>query len=160
MDIFKRALLPAAAGWLAIDIYMSAVYLALGSTPLRLFQWDASNVLGNAAYSGGWAAGTLGLVLDFIVSFAWAVLAVYAMQHLTAARSHPVAFGIALGILVMCVMVYGLVPLGHARQAPFTLRGFLIMLFGHTLFFGVPLTLSFRVKRGHVAGMAYERLVD
>lgn len=144
MRFLKPALLGACAGWVAIDVYMAAVYVALGSTPLRLFQWDASNALGNAAYSGGWAAGTLGLVLDFVVSFAWAALAVYAMQHLRAVRDHPFAFGIALGILVMCVMVYGLVPLGHARQAPVTLRGVLIMLFGHTLFFGVPVAYGVR----------------
>ena len=148
MEFMKRALPAAVAGWLAIDVYMAAVYLALGSTPLRLFQWDASNALGNAAYSGGWAAGTLGLVLDFIVSFAWAALAVYAMQRLRAVRDHPFAFGIVLGILVMCVMVYGLVPLGHARQAAFTLRSTLIMLVGHTLFFGAPVVLTVRATSG------------
>lgn len=138
----KRTFYAALAGWIAIDVYMSAVYVAFGSTPLRLFQWDASNALGRAAYGGGWASAALGLVLDFIVSGVWAAIAVYAMTRLAPAREHPVLFGTLYGAFVMYVMIWLVVPLGHARQAPKTLENMLVILFGHIAFFGVPVTVA------------------
>jgi hypothetical protein len=48
---------------LAIDVYMSGVYQVHGISPLRLFQWDASNLLGKGAYAGGFGSAGIGLAL-------------------------------------------------------------------------------------------------
>jgi hypothetical protein len=52
----KAIALSAAVGWLAIDVYMSVVYQVHERPAIELFQWDASNVLGSVAYSGGWVS--------------------------------------------------------------------------------------------------------
>lgn len=147
MAVAKRVLTAAFAGWLAIDVYMSAVYVAFGSSPLRLFQWDASNALGPAAFNGGLASALLGLVLDFVVSLGWAVIAVYAMRRSERARRRPVLFGLLFGAIVMYVMIWILVPLGHAHQAARTPVNLLIVIAGHTLFFGVPVAAAVRFER-------------
>lgn len=140
----KAAIVSALVGWLAIDVYMSGVYQVHGISPLRLFQWDASNLLGKDAYAGGFGSAGIGLFLDFLVSLAWGAACVFAFSRSAAARSHPVWFGTAFGAVVMTVMLWVLVPLGRATHGGMTLSSFFTVLVGHTLFFGIPLALTAR----------------
>jgi len=140
----KATIVSALVGWLAIDIYMSGVYLVHGNSPLRLFQWDASNLLGKDAYTGGFGSAEIGLVLDLLVSLAWAAACVFILARSAAARNHPVWFGSLFGAVVMVVMLWVLVPLGRATHGGMTLSTFLTVLVAHTLFFGIPLALTAR----------------
>ena len=142
--LLRASFVAALAGWLAIDLYMSCVYVAQGSTPLRLFQWDASNALGDAAYGGGWASAGLGLLLDYAVSLGWAAAAAVALRRSPLARAHPFAFGTLYGAVVMYLMVWAIVPLGRARHGAMTTQSFAIVLLGHVVFFGIPLVLTAR----------------
>lgn len=138
----KQALVAALAGWVGIDVYMSVADALRGTSPVLLFQWDASNALGQTAFSGGAGAVLLGLFLDYIVSLGWAIVAVIALERIRLVRAHPLTFGVILGAIVMYVMLWVLVPLGHAGQVRMTLSNFIIVLIGHTFFFGVPLVLT------------------
>jgi hypothetical protein len=134
-----RTIAPAAlAGWLAIDVYMSVAVSLRGRTPLALFQWDASNLLGSAAYAGGLGSAAFGLAADFVVSFLWAAVCVAVMQRVPAAREYPVVFGTIFGAVVMLVMLWVVVPLGHAAPASMSVSSIAITSIGHTAFFGVP----------------------
>ncbi|HEY5094206.1 MAG TPA: hypothetical protein VII69_03710 [Candidatus Eremiobacteraceae bacterium] len=102
---------------------MSGVYQVHGISPLRLFQWDASNLLGKDAYAGGFGSVGIGLALDLLVSLVW---------------------GAAFGVVVMIVMLWVLVPLGRATHGGMTISNFFTVLVGHTLFFGIPVALTAR----------------
>src|ERR1700722_20169934 len=67
-------------GAVLIDLYLaiSEPWVAKGVTALLVMQWDASNALGAAAYSGGWATAALGTLMHFCVSIVWGVLFVAA----------------------------------------------------------------------------------
>jgi len=134
----RAALIAAAAGWLAIDVYLTVVHVILGDGPYVLFQWDASNLIGRVAFSQGLRAVGLGLALDYIVSFVWAALCLVAMQRSATAARHPIVFGALFGAVVMGVMLFLVVPLGHAPRPHFTPWSFLNTLVAHTLFFGIP----------------------
>src|SRR5471032_2913592 len=136
----KAAILSALVGWLAIDVYMSGVYQVHGISPLRLFQWDASNLLGKDAYAGGFGSAGIGLALDLLVSLVWGAACVFILTRSSAARTHPVWFG----ALVMIIMLWVLVPLGRATHGGMTILSFFTVLVGHTLFFGIPLALTAR----------------
>ncbi len=123
-----------------------------GVSPLRLFQWDASNFLGKSAYSGGVGSGALGLVADYIVSAVWASLCLLVMNRVIAAAKHPLVFGTVFGIVVMLTMIFVVVPLGHARHSPMTLVNFIIVLVGHTAFFGIPVALSLSLQMRPASG--------
>jgi hypothetical protein len=143
-QILKAVLLSAVAGWLAIDVCMSVVYILHGLPAIELFQWDASNVLGSAAFSGGVASATLGLFLDLVVSIGWGALCTLLMTRLALAWAHPAWFGTLFGAFVMYVMIWVVVPLGRAHNGTMTLTSFLTVLVGHTLFFGIPVALTVR----------------
>lgn len=136
----------ACVGWIAIDIYMSVATAVEGVSPLRLFQWDASNFLGKSAYSGGLASGAVGLFADYIVSAVWASVCLLVMNRVIAAAKHPVLFGTMFGIVVMLTMIFVVVPLGHAQQSPMTLMHFIVILVGHTAGFGIPVALSLSLQ--------------
>ena len=61
-------------GAVLIDLYLviSEPWVAKGVTALLVMQWDASNALGAAAYTGGWATAALGTLMHFCVSIVWA----------------------------------------------------------------------------------------
>lgn len=150
----KATIASALIGWLAIDVYMSGVYLVHGNSPLKLFQWDASNLLGKDAYAGGIGSAGIGLFLDLLVSLAWGAACVFILSRSGAARSHPVWFGALFGAVVMLVMLWVLVPLGRAAHGGMTLSSFLTVLVGHTLFFGIPLALTARAVGGFQAAQS------
>ena len=132
----------AVVGWAAIDVYLSIWYIARGTNPLILFQWDAANIIGRKAYDGGYGMGALGLLFDIIVSFAWALVLVAIVSRNRNAANHPYLFGTLFGSAVMLVMFAAVVPLGHNPEPKWTLFSFAISLSAHTIAFGIPMTLA------------------
>ena len=141
----KRFLSTSAAaaviGWAAIDLYLSIWYIARGTNPLILFQWDAANIVGRKAYDGGYAMGALGLLFDIMVSFGWALVLVAIASRNRGAANHPYLFGIIFGAVVMLVMFAAVVPLGHNPEPKWTLLSLAVSLSAHTIAFGIPMAL-------------------
>jgi hypothetical protein len=122
-------------------------------TPLLVMQWDASNLLGRAAYGGGWASAAFGTLLHFCVSIVWGAIFVFAARRLSWLVHRPLAAGLLLGIVAMAVM-RAVIHLGHAVVRPFpSLWLFLYILAGHVLFFGIPVAAvaSRRLRRPRTA---------
>lgn len=133
-----------AAGLVAITIYLVversiATGLSLVVCTEQLLQWDASNAYGIAAFSGGWGLAGIGLLMDAVVSTCWAVLFALLYLSIPQIRRNVVLCGLLYGAAVMCVMIYLIVPIGHARQAPHTLASTINTLVAHSVFFGLPL---------------------
>ncbi len=57
-------------------------------------------------------------------------------------RRYVVAAGLVFGACVMVVMIYGIVPLGHATRMHGTVAHLLNVLIAHTIFFGVPVAMT------------------
>ncbi len=116
-----------------------------------LLQWDASNGLGAAAFSGGWNSALLGLLMDIVVSILWAIVFVIALREIPIVRRCPVVSGLLFGAGVMVVMLYLIVPLGHARRMSNDASAIINALVAHTIFFGLPIALVARqvLKQGY-----------
>ncbi len=127
---------------MAISLYLSfALPVFFGRSPLLLFQWDASNIVGPWAYTHGLTAAALGLFFDFIVSWCWAAAFTLLYLNAAAVRRAPALFGLAFGVVVMPVMIFLVVPLGHAARASTNPLSLLNTLVAHTVFFGLPVAL-------------------
>jgi hypothetical protein len=124
-----------------IAVPMVTVHSPLSKNLLLLLQWDASNAYGAAAFSGGWAMAAMGQLFDIIVSIAWATFFLALWLRMPALRLHTWAWGLAYGAIVMVVMLYGLVPLGHAARMHDSASNIVRVLIAHTVFFGLPLSL-------------------
>lgn len=115
------------------------------ATAQQVSQWDASNFLGRAAFSGGWTSAAIGAAAHLVVSLIWAAIFVLASRRIPDLIDRPILSGIVFGIVVMAVMRVDVVPLGAAAPLPaMKPMGLLDQTVAHTLFFGIPVALVVR----------------
>ena len=108
----------------------------------QLLQWDASNAYGARAFSGGWSMAWRGLGMDFVVALFWAIVFTLLYGTLPFVRRYPVPSGFFFGVIVMFVMIFWIVPLGHAIPMARTVPHLVNVFVAHTFFFGVPLAMA------------------
>jgi hypothetical protein len=140
-------ILAAIAGLIAITIYLVveraiAEHLSPVLCLQQLLQWDASNAYGPKAFDGGWPMALAGLAMDCIVALCWAVVFTVLYVSFAAVRHNVVVSGLVFGAIVMLVMIFGVVPLGHAVHLQRTPAHVINVLVAHTIFFGLPVALA------------------
>jgi hypothetical protein len=141
--VARTAVISGLSGAILLDLYLliTEPLVVKRATPLLVMQWDASNLLGMAAYRGGWATAAAGTLLHFCVSIGWGALFVLAALRIRWIVEHALTAGVILGIVAMTVM-RGIIHLGHAVVRPFpSFWLFLYILVGHVVFFGIPVAL-------------------
>jgi hypothetical protein len=141
------AIAAAAVGLIAITIYLVveraiAEHLSVVLCLQQLLQWDASNAYGARAFDGGWATALVGLAMDFVVALCWGAAFTALYESLPTVRRHVALSGLAFGVVVMVVMIFAVVPIGHAVQLRRTPAHLLNVLVAHSLLFGLPLALT------------------
>lgn len=146
---WQAALAASGFGLAAITVYIVVEGALMKGTSVlfmteRLLQWDASNAFGAAAFSGGWGLAIVGLLMDAVVSTCWAVAFVILFLNLAFVRRYAMLSGLLFGGIVMCVMLYLVVPIGHAVPPPRTLGSTINNLIAHTIFFGLPIAATVR----------------
>jgi hypothetical protein len=139
----RAAIIGSVVGLIVVTLYLIVFRFFISHVPLaveleQLMQWDASNAYGDAAFSGGWNMAAAGAAMDVVVSTVWAVVFVYAYANFGFVRRSVLLSGFLLGVVVWIVMIYAVVPLGHARAGTSALA-IISTGIAHTLFFGVPL---------------------
>jgi hypothetical protein len=139
-----------ALGCVAIDLYLvvTHVWVFRDASAIAISQWDASNALGVAAFGGGLPTALLGFAMHLCVSIVWAAVYVFVALRSRAILARPIASGVLFGIVVMLVMKYLIVPLGHAHQVPGTPAQLLNQILAHVLAFGLPVALVVSARLG------------
>jgi|HubBroStandDraft_5_1064220.scaffolds.fasta_scaffold199978_2 hypothetical protein len=146
----RAAVVAGISGNIAISVYLAITLpLFFHTKPELLFQWDASNIVGNSAYAGGIGSALLGFLFDCIVSICWAAIFAAVYETFAPVRRMPVLSGLLFGLIVMAVMLELVVPLGHARQASQAAPALINTAIAHTVFFGLPvaLVIAARLRR-------------
>jgi hypothetical protein len=139
----RAAVVGGFAGNVAISVYLAiALPLFFHTKPLLLFQWDASNIVGTSAYTGGLWSALLGFAFDCIVAICWAAIFAAVYQTVPAVRRSPVVAGMLFGIVVMLVMIDIVVPLGRAQHAAQHAAALANTAVAHVVFFGLPVALT------------------
>jgi hypothetical protein len=152
-DFTRPGIIAGAIGALSIDLYLiiTQSWIMHVATPVEISQWDASNLLGRAAFSGGVQTALLGLVLNLCVGAVWGIVFALAARRFGIWRVRPILAGIVFGTIAMLVMRYAVVPLGHAHQPNIDAARLANLWVAHTLGFGIPVVVAFK-KLTHVAG--------
>jgi hypothetical protein len=112
-----------------------------GSTPVRVFQYVASGLLGRASFEGGFATAALGLLLHFTVALGASAVFFGASRFLPILTRLPFAFGPIYGVIVYFVMREIVSPLSRTNPGTPTIKGMAIMIVIHILFVGLPIAL-------------------
>jgi hypothetical protein len=130
-------------GAVTIFLYLTiSLPLFFHISPLALYALDTANFIGvSAALHAGLPGILLGQAGHVVVSLVWGFVFVALAQRLPELIERPVLWGAVYGVVVMLVMHYLVVPLGHAPRIPYSLPGLLNNLVAHTLGFGIPVAL-------------------
>ena len=103
-------------------------------------QWFASNVIGVAAFHGGWVSAAVGFLFHCVVSVAWAGVYAAVALRVRWMRRHPILAGALFGLIVMATMVYLVVPIGWAPKPTYSAYEYANNVVATTLFFGIPVS--------------------
>lgn len=121
-----------------------ALHLVLGLSPMPIYQFVASGLLGPSAFAGGVPTALLGLGLHFVIAFSAATVFVLAATRIPALVRAPVPWGLAFGVAVWMFMGKVVLPLSLVQPSPFHLGLLLNGVIGHALFVGLPVALAAR----------------
>ena len=138
--IIVRGIIAGLIGAVLIDAFLYAVMLMPNHAPITtLWQFVASTLLGKAAFADINTAW-LGLFMHLAVSIGWAVAFSYAAHTRPNVPAHPYISGLVYGVIVMILMQ--IVELAANIPANFTVPGLLTGLIAHTIFYGLPVSLT------------------
>jgi len=152
----RRVLAAALAVWALDGLFATGLCLSLSPTctVTRTWQGVAGALVGRpATFEGGAATFLLGLALHFGVALGWstvyaAVVARWdALARRTARPAAALLAGVVLGAVVWCAMDFLVVPLTRNSATPFGTRAWWILLAGHLVVVGPPITLLVRPTR-------------
>ena len=121
-----------------------AYKLAFGMSPLAIYEFVASGLLGQSAYAGGAATALLGLAIHFLIAFGAAAVFVLASERLPQLRREAVGWGLAFGVGVFLVMNLVVIPLSRIPASVPSLPLVLNGVIGHALLVGLPIALAAR----------------
>ena len=143
-----RALLAILIGTLVagtLDISAAILtWLFRGVPAIRVLQSVAGGLLGRATFNGGAATASLGLLLHFLIMSVIVATFVVASHRLAALVRHPIACGIAYGLIVYCVMTFVVVPLSASGAAAPSVSANVQGAIVHIVCVGVPIALIAR----------------
>lgn len=131
-------------GGILIELFLS---VANGASPIHTWQWIASGLVGDVAFTAT-SYAWLGLGLHFVISVLFATIYAYAAASVDILSRRPAFSGMIYGLLVMIAMQVAVI-LKHMVPGPPDAKTFIVGLIGHTVFFGLPVALyvSSWVKR-------------
>lgn len=128
-----------------LDALDAVIFFGLqGMSPINVYQYVASGLLGSASFNGGLATALLGLLFHFLISFAVAAVYYAASLILPMLVRRAVVCGLFYGVAVFLVMNLVVLPLSSTPKTPFSITGFLNGVIGHAILVGLPVALIAR----------------
>ena len=136
--LLKAGLLVGTLDILAAFLYF---YSKTGKDPLPVLTFIASGVFGKSAFSGGAEMMLAGLVLHYIIAFAFALVFFWLFPRLKELVKLNLLTGIVYGVIIWMVMNLVVVPLSNVSKQPFQWNTALINILILIACMGIPLSV-------------------
>lgn len=112
-------------------------------TPVQLFQYIASGVFGQAAFSGGLATAAAGLLFHYFIASCWTVLFFLVYPKFKISSRYKVLSGLLYGIFIWLVMNLIVVPLSNAHIPRFSWGHVITGILYIMIMIGLPVSLIY-----------------
>jgi hypothetical protein len=132
------------AGTLDIVAACVTAWLRGGTSPVRVFQFIASGLLGASSFTGGAKTAALGLALHFLIATGATAVFYFASRKWFFLIEHPITAGLLYGVAVYAFMNFVVIPLSLVSQRPVPLSGRIIGLLIIMFCVGLPVALIVR----------------
>ncbi|HJU94077.1 MAG TPA: hypothetical protein VJ656_14145 [Pyrinomonadaceae bacterium] len=129
-----------------LDLTAACVYSWIrGSvSPVRVFQFIASGVLGRDSFTGGAKSAVLGVALHFLIATVAAAVFYFASRKWLFLIERPILAGLLYGIPVYVFMNFVVLPLSQVQQRPQPMSARIINLVILMFCIGLPIALIVR----------------
>ena len=129
-----------------LDLTAACVYswLRASVSPIRVFQFIASGVLGTDSFTGGAKSAVLGVALHFLIATGATTIFYFASRAWFFLIEHPIVSGLLYGIPVYAFMNFVVLPLSQVTQRPQPMSSRLINLMILMFCIGLPIALIVR----------------
>jgi len=115
-----------------------------GTSPIRVWQYVASGLLGPASFSRRFESVLLGVLCHFVIAFGAATVFFFLSLRFPVLIRRALIFGIVFGVVVYFFMSRVVIPLSAARRLPFSIQGLITGLIIHIVCVGLPIALLAR----------------
>jgi hypothetical protein len=140
------------AGFIAgtLDICAASIqyYIKTGKGPENVLKFIASGVFGKDAFSGGHLMSACGLLLHYIIAFAFTVFFFFLYPRLKFLSVNLFLTALLYGIFTWLVMNRVVLPLSNTPALPFSWLGAAIAAGILTLCIGLPLAIIAGKEKG------------
>ena len=129
-----------------LDLTAACVYswLRASVSPIRVFQFIASGVLGTDSFTGGAKTAVLGVALHFLIATGATAVFYFASRAWFFLIEHPVVAGLLYGIPVYAFMNFVVLPLSQIQQRPQPISARIVNLVILMFCIGLPIALIVR----------------
>lgn len=124
-----------------------------GATPVMVFQYIASGLIGTASFQRGWKSVVLGALMHYFIALTWTAIFYFASRRVAILIRRPVWSGLLYGVAVYLFMNLVALPLSNVPHPlkPISLvsrvNGVLALMF----FIGLTIALLVRRSAVHSA---------
>ena len=128
------------------DLTAACVYswLRANVSPVTVFQFIASGVLGRDSFTGGAKSAIIGVALHFLIATGAATLFYLASRKWLFLIERPIVAGLLYGIPVYLFMNFVVIPLSQVQSRPQPLSSRIINLVILMFCIGLPIALITR----------------
>ncbi|HKY45415.1 MAG TPA: hypothetical protein VJM50_20145 [Pyrinomonadaceae bacterium] len=129
-----------------LDLTAACVYswLRASVSPIRVFQFIASGVMGTDSFTGGAKTAVLGVALHFLIATVATAVFYFASRAWFFLIEHPIVAGLLYGIPVYAFMNFVVLPLSQIQQRPQPMSARIINLVILMFCIGLPIALIVR----------------
>jgi hypothetical protein len=124
-------------------------FIVTGKNPERVLWFIASGIWGKNAYSGGLSMAVAGLILHYLIAYAFTFLFFFIYPRLNLASKNKILTGLFYGIFIWLIMNLIVVPLSNTQKIGFSIKPTVIGIFILVVAIGIPLSF--------IAGRFYSR---
>jgi hypothetical protein len=127
----------------ALDLAFAFLYYGpSGATPVRILQFIASGVLGQASFQMGLGSAALGAFFHFFISLCAAAIYYAASLRFPFLTRRVLISAIVFGILVFLTMRLVVVPLSAVKSGPMKISSIIGELCSHMFLFAIPIAYA------------------
>ena len=129
-----------------LDLTAACVYswLRANVSPVTVFQFIASGVLGRDSFTGGAKSAIIGVALHFLIATGAAAVFYFASRKWLFLVERPILAGLLYGIPVYLFMNFVVLPLSQVQQRPQPLTSRIINVVILMFCIGLPIALITR----------------
>ncbi len=131
----------------SLDILTAFIhyFIKTGKNPLNVLKFISSGIFGAAAFSGGNMMILSGLILHYIIAFAFTIFFFWLFPKIKIFSKSKTLTGIIYGIFIWVVMNLVVVPLSKIPNRPFNIGNSILAATILVVCIGIP--LSFMANR-------------